>query len=75
MRPIEKYGWKKLPIKEEISIVFYKGETFFSSNCFVAIHLNKNGTIRGIYIRNNEEISFEELQAIYETAKEIKEEK
>lgn len=75
---IKKIGWKKKSInhkkeKEEVR-VFYRGKTLINSNCFVAFHLGQNGTIKGIFIRNDVEISFEELQGIYEIAQQIKEE-
>ena len=67
-RPLEKLGWHKR-IATDNTEIYYKGKDWLDSSIYVSI---KNGDI--VNIRNDECITLEELQAIYETALEIKRE-
>ena len=64
MFSIEKYGWKKE--EHDSHILFYKGENFIRCSAFVVFHHEY-----GIHISTGADLAFEELQAIYETAKQI----
>ncbi len=68
-RPLEKCGWKKEKI--------YQGERFTS--CGYEVIINNNfiwigNTDKSIYSKHIDSLSLEELLAIYNTAKQIKDE-
>lgn len=69
-RPIEKLGWHKRQFND-ICESYYKGENWLKSSIYISFNV-KNGDI--VDFMNDEYVPFEELQAIYETAKQIKEE-
>ena len=69
-RPVEQCGWHKRIIND-ITEIYYKGKDWFNSSIYVKFN-KVNGSI--VSIMNCEEISLEELLAIYNTAKQIKDE-
>lgn len=69
-RPLEQCGWHKR-VSNDTTETYYKGKDWLNSS--ICINFNAtNGSI--VSIMNSEEISLEELLALYETAKQIKEE-
>lgn len=69
-RPLEKLGWHKR-ITTDTTETYYKGNDWLYSSICVNFNAT-NGSM--VNIMNSEDISLEELLAIYETAKQIKEE-
>lgn len=70
VRPLELCGWHKRIINDNTES-YYKGKDWLNSLIYVMFNA-VNGSI--VNIMNDEEISLEELLAIYQTAKQIKEE-
>ena len=66
MRPIEKYGWKYYGTNNELETEVFKRDVY-TMNIYKdgSIHISNSNLKFNIF-------TFEELQAIYETAKEIK---
>lgn len=69
-RPLERCGWHKR-ITTDTTETYYKGIDWLSSSIYVKFNTT-NGSIATII--NSEDISLEELLAIYNTAKQIKDE-
>ncbi len=69
-RPIEKLGWHKR-ITTDTTETYYNGKNWLDSSICIDFNAT-NGSI--VSIMNCKNISLEELLAIYETAKQIKEE-
>lgn len=69
-RPIEQCGWHKRIINDNTES-YYKGKDWLNSSIYVMFNTT-NGSIAAII--NSEDISLEELLAIYNTAKQIKDE-
>ncbi len=69
-RPLEKLGWHKRIITDTTE-TYYKGINWLSSSIYVKFN-TKNGSI--VTVINSEDISLQELLAIYNTAKQIKDE-
>ena len=68
MRPIEFYGWDKLVLDNS---------EVFSKNNNISVFIRFDGMISFSIVETypGEQLSLEELKAIYDTAKEIKDEK
>lgn len=68
MRPIEFYGWDKIEIDDS---------EIFSKNNNISVFIRFDGMISFSIVETypGEQLSLEELKAIYDTAKEIKDEK
>ena len=67
-RPIERCGWHKRIINDNTES-YYKGKDWLNSSIYVKFNAVNGGIV---IIMNCEEISLEELLAIYYTAKQIK---
>ena len=70
-RPIEKYGWEES--KEKLTGYEWNYERIKGGGLFIHRELLSFDTKGNIYLRTDRDMLFEELQAIYETAKQIKE--
>ncbi len=70
-RPLEKLGWHKR-ITTDTKETFYKGEDWLNASIYIDFNVT-NGSI--VSIMNSEDISLEELLAIYNTSKQIKDER
>lgn len=69
MYPIEKYGWIK-ENKVTSNLLFFKEGIFRQRSVIFVYHISNHK----VYIDSVVEISLEELQAIYETAEQIRKE-
>lgn len=69
-RPIEQLGWHKRQLNDYCE-TYYKGKNQLNSSVCISFNIESGELVS---IVNDSTITLEELQAIYETAKQIREE-